>query len=48
MLALYLIGLEVVHPNDRSVESVVYSLFGYLYIPWLSGYAITLRYTPDG
>ncbi len=48
MLALYLIGLEVVHPNDRSVESVIYSLFGYLYIPWLSGYAITLRYTPDG
>ncbi len=48
LLALYLIGLEVVHPNDRSVESVVYSLFGYLYIPWLAGYAITLRYTPDG
>ncbi len=48
LLALYLIGLEVVNPNDRSVESVVYSLFGYLYIPWLSGYAITLRYTPDG
>lgn len=48
LLALYLIGLEVVHPNDRSVESVVYSLFGYIYIPWLAGYAITLRYTPDG
>ena len=48
LLALYLIGLEVVHPNDRSVESVVYSLFGYIYIPWLSGYVITLRYTPDG
>jgi phosphatidate cytidylyltransferase len=48
LFALYLIGLEVIHPNDRSVESVVYSLFGYLYIPWLLGYAITLRYTPDG
>ena len=48
LLALYLIGLEVIHPNDRSVESVVYSLFGYIYIPWLAGYAITLRYTPDG
>lgn len=48
LFALYLIGLEVVHPNDRSVESVVYTLFGYLYIPWLLGYAITLRYTPDG
>lgn len=48
LFALYLIGLEVVHPNDRSVESVVYTLFGYLYIPWLLGYGITLRYTPDG
>jgi len=48
ILALYLIGLEVVRPNDRSVQSVIYSLFGYLYIPWLLGYAITLRYTPDG
>lgn len=48
MFALYLIGLEVVHPNDRSIESVIYTLFGYLYIPWLLGYGITLRYTPDG
>ncbi|ADI15890.1 phosphatidate cytidylyltransferase [Truepera radiovictrix] len=48
LFALYLIGLEVIHPNDRSVESVIYTLFGYLYIPWLLGYAITLRYTPDG
>lgn len=48
IFTLYLIGLEVIHPNDRSVESVIYTLFGYLYIPWLLGYGITLRYTPDG
>ncbi len=48
LLALYLIGLEVIRPNDRSVQSVIYSLFGYFYIPWLLGYGITLRYTPDG
>ena len=48
LLALYLIGLEVIRPNDRSVQSVIYSLFGYFYIPWMLGYGITLRYTPDG
>lgn len=48
MLALYLIGLEVVRPNEQSIPAVIYSLFGYFYIPWLFGYVITLRYTPDG
>ncbi|MEZ4632396.1 MAG: phosphatidate cytidylyltransferase [Deinococcales bacterium] len=48
LFALYLIGLEVIRPNERSMQAVVYTLFGYLYIPWLLGYAITLRYTPDG
>ena len=48
LLALYLIGLEVVRPNENSVQAVIFSLFGYVYIPWLLGYSITLRYTPDG
>jgi phosphatidate cytidylyltransferase len=48
MVALYLIALEVIRPNEQSMNAVIYSLFGYFYIPWLLGYAITLRYTPDG
>lgn len=46
--ALYLIVLEIFKPNERSLEAIVYSLFGYFYIAWLLGYGITLRYTPDG
>lgn len=48
LVALYLIGLEVTRPNENSLQAVVFSFFGYLYIPWLLGYTITLRYTPDG
>jgi len=48
LFALYLITLEVIHPNRNSMYSVIFTLFGYLYIPWLLGYAITLRYTPNG
>ncbi|MDQ3396514.1 MAG: phosphatidate cytidylyltransferase [Deinococcota bacterium] len=48
MVALYLIALEVARPNEQSMNAVIYSLFGYFYIPWLFAYVITLRYTPDG
>ncbi len=48
LFALFLIGLEVVHPKRDSLNTIVYSLFAYLYIPWLLGYIVTLRYTPDG
>lgn len=48
MFAFYLIALEVIRPNQNSMNSVIYTLFGYFYIPWLLGYVITLRYTPDG
>ncbi len=48
MFAFYLIALEVAQPNRNSIYSVIFTLFGYFYIPWLLGYAITLRYTPDG
>lgn len=48
LFALYLVGLELANPNRNSLQAVVFTLFGYLYIPWLFGYIITLRYTPDG
>lgn len=48
LFALYLIGIEIVAPRRDSVNTIVYSLFAYLYIPWLFGYIVTLRYTPDG
>lgn len=48
IFALYLITLEVVRPNRNSLYTAVFTLFGYLYIPWLFSYILTLRYTPDG
>ena len=48
LFAFYLISLEIIKPNQNSMNSVIYTLFGYLYIPWMFGYMITLRYTPDG
>jgi phosphatidate cytidylyltransferase len=48
IVAFYLITLEVIRPNNNSMLAAIFSLFGYLYIPWLLGYVITLRYTPDG
>ena len=43
-----LLVLEVIRPGERPLERVVYSLFGLLYIPWLLGYFLLLRYSPDG
>lgn len=40
--------LEVIRPGERPLERVVYSVFGLLYIPWMLGYFLMLRYTPDG
>lgn len=48
LFVLYLIGLEVSNPNRNSLHAIVFTLFGYLYVPWLLGTAIALRYTPDG
>ncbi len=47
LFALYLMGLEIANPNRNSLNAVVFTLFGYLYIPWLLGFVITMRYTPD-
>jgi phosphatidate cytidylyltransferase len=48
LFVIYLITLEVIKPNQNSMNAIIYTLFGYIYIPYLMGFAISLRYTPDG
>ncbi|GHF32159.1 phosphatidate cytidylyltransferase [Deinococcus metalli] len=43
----YLLVVEVMRPGERPLERIVYSMFGLLYIPWLLGYFLLLRYSPD-
>lgn len=43
----YMLVMEVVNPGERPLERIVYSMFGLLYIPWLLGYFLMLRYFPD-
>lgn len=43
----YILVMEVMRPGERPLERIVYSLFGLLYIPWLLGYFLLLRYTPN-
>ena len=43
----YFLVVEVISPGERPLERIVYSLFGLLYIPWLLGYFLLLRVTPD-
>ncbi|WP_026332169.1 phosphatidate cytidylyltransferase [Deinococcus apachensis] len=43
----YMLVMEVMRPGERPLERIVYSLFGLLYIPWLLGYFLMLRYTPN-
>jgi phosphatidate cytidylyltransferase len=45
---LYLLVAEVVTSNPRSLHSLVFTLFGYVWISWGFGLILTLRYTPDG
>jgi len=45
---LYLLVAEVVTSNRSSLHSLVFTLFGYVWISWGFGLIITLRYTPDG
>ncbi len=47
LVAVYLVTLELLRPNRNSLNCVVFSLFGYVYIPWLFSFMITLRYVPD-
>jgi phosphatidate cytidylyltransferase len=43
----YLLVIEVIRPGERPLERIVYSMFGLLYVPWLLGYFLLLRYSPD-
>jgi len=45
---LYLLIAEVITSNRSSLHSLVFTLFGFIWIPWGFGLIITLRYTPDG
>ncbi len=45
---IYVLVLEVAVPNRNSVHAAAFTVAGYLYVPFLLGYVITLRYTPDG
>ncbi|WP_041231674.1 CDP-archaeol synthase [Deinococcus peraridilitoris] len=40
----YFLVVEVISPGERPLERIVYSVFGLLYIPWLLGYFLMLRY----
>lgn len=45
---LYLLMAEVITSNRSSLHSLMFTLFGYIWIPWGFSLIITLRYTPDG
>jgi len=45
---IYVLVLEVAVPSRHSVHAAAFTLAGYLYVPFLLGYVVTLRYTPDG
>ena len=47
LFALYLVGVEVSRPGANTPNTIVFTLFGYLYIPWAFGYVVTIRYLPD-
>ncbi|CAN5840156.1 CDP-archaeol synthase [soil metagenome] len=44
----YLLVREVMTSNRHSLHSLAFTVFGYIWISWLFGLVITLRYTPDG
>lgn len=47
VLLVYLVAVELWRPSASPIEAIVYSLFGYLYIPLLLSFLITLRFTPN-
>ncbi len=48
LFVLFVLVLEVLKLNRNSVHTAAFTIAGYLYVPFLLGYVITLRYTPDG
>jgi phosphatidate cytidylyltransferase len=45
---LYLFVAEVVTSNRSSLQSLAFTMLGYVWISWGFGLVLTLRYTPDG
>jgi len=45
---IVMLVLEVISSNRHSLHSLAFSILGYVWISWLFGLIITLRYTPDG
>ncbi len=45
---LYLFVAEVLTSNRSSLQSLSFTLLGYVWISWGYGLVLTLRYTPDG
>jgi len=48
VFVIYVLVLEVATPNRNSIRAAAFTLAGYVYVPFLLSYVITLRYTPDG
>lgn len=46
-LLAYLLIAEVITGNDHSLHSLVFTLFGFLWIPFSLSFIITLRYLPN-
>ena len=45
---LYLFVAEVITSNRSSLQSLAFTMLGYVWISWGFGLVLTLRYTPDG
>jgi phosphatidate cytidylyltransferase len=43
-----LLVLEVIASNRHSLHALAFTVLGYVWISWMFGLIITLRYTPDG
>lgn len=48
ILLVYLVAVELWKPSQNSIEAIVYSLFGFVYIPVMLSFLVTLRFIPDG
>ena len=47
LFVIYVIILKLINPKKYSLSNVVATVLGYVYIPWLFSFVITLRYYPD-
>tara|TARA_Y100001960_G_C14577101_1_gene778818 strand:- start:65 stop:874 length:810 start_codon:yes stop_codon:yes gene_type:complete len=47
LFVAYVIILRLINSQKYSFRTVVATILGYIYIPWLFSFVITLRYSPD-